>query len=330
MLPSPEQPIGGTRKLHVIAIAVIVCGFAALLLSDRFAGLSSQYLFAALAVQPINAASIALIALRTRIVSNGSVSWWPAVKATALTSTLLYVLPSRLSELIKPIYLAETCGIPLVRGMAIITVERFLDVVVVMAALLFSAFILSNSELHWTLVVLVGITAVGFAGCLLLYFRPDAIKRLLSFVPWPQVRVMAERLMTEVRTSIAPQPLSWAMLVSVLAWIASFLMVQMLFATAGSIPLTLASTLVVFLAGSLGLAVAVAPGGLGTFEAGIAMSLKLFGYETGEAISLALVLRVANLGFLPLLAAWAVARDGIGFAALIERGLKATRGKDLG
>ena len=57
------------------------------------------------------------------------------------------------------------------------------------------------------------------------------------------------------------------------------------------------------------------------------LALRYHGIDAGEAIALALLSRLANLGFVPLIAVWAAAADGIGVARLVEaaRNLRQTQ-----
>lgn len=282
-------------------------------------GLGRQQLASIIVVQPINALSLLLIALRLSLLSNGTVGIWPAFKGTTLAATLLYVLPSRLSELIKPVYFAHRCGITMAKGLALIAVERLLDVIVVTIAILLGALLIATPGLGKALYLWGGLTLAGSIAVMVLLRWPHLLTRVLALLPAGRVLAMIEQVMAEVRQSIASRRFIGALLAGLGAWVASYLMVHTVLVLAGSITLAPTATFLVFLAGTVGLAAAVAPGGLGTFEAGTVVALKLHGYSLTEALGLALLLRLANLGFLPLLAASTLAKDGLGLAGLVAR-----------
>lgn len=308
----------GRRKLLVRL--GFVCSVAALLavLSGTINGESfnPRMLLMVIVVQPLNAAALGLLGWRLSILSRGSVPVWSGVKATALAGSLLYVTPSRLSEFVKPIYLSVYCGVGLLQGVALVAVERLLDALVVTAILLAALTLLSTQTSPHTLYVWVGMSIFGMAACALLIRYPTLFNRMIAWLPGHRIRSAAARLLTEIRLTIAPHILPVAALISVVIWLVSFGMVYLLLLGA-SVPLNMAAVVWVFLAGTLGLTIGIAPGGLGTFEAGIVVALKYHGVSTAEAINFAVLIRVANMGIVPLIAIWAVAADKIGLAELV-------------
>lgn len=306
------------RKL--LARLGFVCGVAALLavLLGAINGESfnPRVLLMVIVVQPLNAAALGLLGWRLSVLSRGSVPVWSGVKATALAGSLLYVIPSRLSEFVKPVYLSAHCGIGLLQGVALVAVERLLDALVVTAILLAALTQLSTQASPHTLYVWIGMSIFGMAACALLIRYPTLFNCMIAWLPGHRLRSAAERLLTEIRLTIAPHILAAAALISVVIWLVSFGMVYLLLLGA-SVPLNMAAVAWVFLAGALGLTIGIAPGGLGTFETAIVVALKYHNVGTAEAINLALLIRLANLGIVPLIAIWAIAADKTGLAELV-------------
>jgi len=282
-------------------------------------GITAIGLTAALVVQPINFASLLFNGLRTRALSNGDVDWWSGIKGAALASSLLYVLPSRLSELAKPIYLAERCGINLVRGVALLAVERFIDICIVASALGLGLLLLATPEFETALATWGALTLVGAGGCIVLVRWPALLQRMLQFIPWRLLRELMTNFVTEVRSTLDFRRLPAAITWGTLTWISSFLMLHTILFMAGSQPISLSQSFLVFLAGTVGIAIAIAPGGLGTYEVGIVVALKLVGYATPEALALSLLIRAGNLGITPVIAVWTMLRDGVGMRRLMEK-----------
>lgn len=302
-------------QLPTALVAALVALVAVAMLGD----FTTQGVLAVAIVQPINLASLAFFALRTRGLADGQVTWWTGFKGVALTNTLLYVFPSRLAELVKPVYFSQVAQMPILRGTALVAVERLMDAVIVavglgLGVLLIAAPELESAFLFWGTLAFV---CVGVAIALLRWGH--LFEWVIRLIPWRLVQDMLTRLLHEVRATITPARLPAALVWSLLTWTCSFATVHTLLNLGGSIPLSLADSFLVFLAGTVGIAVAVAPGGLGTFEAGIVVTLNLLGYSVPEALALSLLIRAANLGVLPLLVAWTMATDGIGLAALAEK-----------
>lgn len=302
-------------RLAMFLIALI----AVIIIAGRFgAEQRITHLLAVLAVQPLNLLALIFAGLRLKALSDGTVPLWPAMKAISLSNTLLYLLPSRLSELIKPIYLSTKVNLSLLRGIAVIAVERFLDVAIVALLGLIGMFLLSH---HGTAVAVgwwVALAVAGAVGCLLVTWKPTLLRIVINLVPIARLRSGLTRLLDDLIATMSPSRLLLGLFYGCCAWACSFAMIYALFRVSASVPLDLSAAFLVFLAGTIGIAISVAPGGVGTFEAGMILALRYHGIDTGEAIALALLSRLANLGFIPLIAAWAAVADGIGIAKLIE------------
>ncbi len=297
----------------------LVAALLALVAVAAFGDFTAQGVLAVAIVQPINLASLAFFALRTRALADRQVTWWAAFKGVALTNTLLYVFPSRLAELVKPVYFSQVAGMPILRGTALVAVERLMDAVIVAAGLGLGVLLIAAPELESAFLFWGTLTFVCVGVAIVLLRWAHLCDWVIRLVPWQVVRDVLTRLLHEVRATITPDRLPAALIWSLLTWACSFATVHTLLNLAGSIPLSLTDSFLVFLAGTVGIAVAVAPGGLGTFEAGIVVTLNLLGYSVPEALALSLLIRAANLGVLPLLVAWTMATDGIGLAALAQK-----------
>lgn len=311
-----------------LRLAVLIGALAAVLALSGWLGverLGVAHLLAVLAVQPLNLLALICVGLRLTVLSGGAAPLWPAVKASALSGTLLYILPSRLSELVKPIYLSTQCNVTMLRGLAIVAVERSLDVLIVAVVGLAGAALFaragSSPAVWWWSVA----ATVAMAGGGLLLWKHSFFRALINLVPLARLRTTLIRLLDDLVASMSPSRLLLGLLAGIAAWACSFAMVYILLQMTASVPLSLQDALLVFLAGTIGIAVAVAPGGVGTFEAGMVLALKYHGIGTGEAIMLALLSRIANLGLVPFIAIWAAVMDGVGVGKLVEAARRASR-----
>jgi glycosyltransferase 2 family protein len=320
MQPDDIDKVRGWRmpalKLCLLASGLVV----AVILSSSSEGTAfdMRSLLPVLLVQPVNAAGLFLMGWRLSVLSRGQVTIWRGIKASALAGTLLYITPGRLSELIKPVYLSAHCGHGLLQGVALLAVERFLDILIVVAGGAAALLLLSGLASAATLWLWVLLSVVGLSGCLLLLRYPAVIVRIISFLPGETVRMATATLVEELRLVVAPRILGTALVISLAVWLMSFGLVYATLNLSASLPLDLTAVLLVFVAGTIGLAVSFAPGGLGTFEAGVVVALKYHGIDTLEALNLALMIRLANLGFVPLVGLWTASADRLGVAELVR------------
>jgi uncharacterized membrane protein YbhN (UPF0104 family) len=283
------------------------------------APLDGRFLLVTLALQPFNALGLWFVALRISLLCDPPVGVWPAAKAAALSGTLTFVLPGRLAELAKPVYLSERCGVPPSRALAVLAVERFLDIVIVAASLAVGSILLAHPALISSLSLWGSLALVGVAGAGVFLAWPQLVDRIVALMPFAALRRATGAFLAEVRGSMSGRRLILATALGIGAWLASFGLVYFAIEWFGSIPIGLSGTLLVFLAGVAGIAIAVAPAGIGTFEAAMVLALKLYGYGVGEALGLALLIRIGNAGFVPLIAAGVILREGTGLRWLTAR-----------
>ncbi len=302
--------------MGLLALALV----AVVMLSSVSQGEAFEFrnLMPVLLVQPLNMAALALIGWRLSVLSGGKVGVWRGIKASALSNTLLYVTPGRSSELIKPVYLAANSGLGLLQGLAVVAVERFLDILIVTLAGSAALVMMAGWTSTGALWLWGGVSALGLCGCAVLLRRPDLIGRVIAHLPGRKLRSAATTLADEMRSIVALRIMAVGMLIGLAAWLASFALVFATLRLSASVPLDPAAIFLVFLAGTIGLAVSVAPGGLGTFEAGVVFALTYHGVGTLEALNLALLMRLVNVGVMPLVALWAASADRLGLGELIQ------------
>lgn len=119
--------------LSIFIRLVIVLGviFAAVSIVDfnRFASYISKKIFLGMILcQPIILIGFVPTAFRLAIFSqNPSAPFFPSFRAICLSLGLNFLLPARLSELIKPVYLKDKAGIPLSNGLGAVFLERATD-----------------------------------------------------------------------------------------------------------------------------------------------------------------------------------------------------------
>jgi uncharacterized membrane protein YbhN (UPF0104 family) len=239
-----------------------------------------------------------------------------------LVTPLFLLLPSRLSELVKPLYLLSAAKLPLAKGLAVVAVERFLDVVCVAVLIAVAAILAvpgSAGTLRFSAIIFASVAAVGLCGIVVLLTIPGLINRILNWIPFDGLRRNAQALFLAARETVSPPRLGGALIVCVLAWASSYASFWTFLTIAGQHPLSWSAVLQVFVLSTIGLAVAVAPGGLGTFEAAVMIGLSAHGYALSEGAILAVAFRLANLVPPVVVVVVMVLRDEVNLATLIRR-----------
>jgi uncharacterized membrane protein YbhN (UPF0104 family) len=316
--PVSERSGVSLRQAVVTLVAVAVVAVV-LVKTGAATHLSLSMLLAGLAIQPLNAMSSLFAGSRIKALSGNAVTRPEAFKAVCLANALMFVLPSRLSDAVKPIFLADRCGLPVLKGLAVIMFERMIDVVIVAIGASFATALIASSGFTSVLPVWIGLALSVCVAAYIMLFRPGAILFILRHLPGETLRRHLVAIFTQVSDAVSPRTIPSAIGWGVLAWLVSWSMFYVFLTIASSVPPTLESSLVAFLAASIGLAAAVAPGGLGTFEAATVAALGLYGYPLPEALALAVGLHLAVLGYQLPLAIWIMGHDGFGLGRIMQK-----------
>ncbi|MEM1400832.1 MAG: lysylphosphatidylglycerol synthase transmembrane domain-containing protein [Pseudomonadota bacterium] len=249
------------------------------------------------------AASAALVSLLSngatiKILNGAPVRYREALSAGALVVALFPLLPSRLSEGLKPLYLSSASGQPFSHGLAALIGERFLDLIVVGCLALCSLALVAVADQSLLLVAVATfwlVTCVGGAGLIVVTKNVDRISALVQRLPVAFLRKLILLFCEGLQQKLKIASLLSALPFVVVTWMFSVLKIYLFVNIAGSIELSLSQILVVFVIATAGLAVAVTPGGIGTFEASFAALLALYGYDLDEGLFLAITFRLAIL-----------------------------------
>jgi uncharacterized membrane protein YbhN (UPF0104 family) len=264
------------------------------------------------ATLPISLLALCLGGVRLAGLLKGEVTIAQGFAANAFAVALFPVLPGRLSELAKPALFALEPGIPLARGLAAVAMERLLDAAFLLLLMIVAAigFLGGQSgQLASIAFLLAGLLLTGAITIGLLAARPRLALKLLQRLPGPWLRRQARLMLGVALANAGGRSLGMALGLSALLWATSYLIFLMLLAVAAPLPLTAAEILAVFIAGTLGLVVTVTPGGIGTFEGAVALSLMAYGCRPADALLLALLLRVVVvLPAVPVAVWWVLAR----------------------
>lgn len=307
--------------LVVIVLCIVLAIFDLQMLDDLWRW---NLLFAILCIQPFVWTATYFAALRFALLARTPpLPAWPVFKAVLLTNGLNTILPSRLGEFAKPVYLRNRCGIPMSEGMGSVFIERATDVLLLAAFALLGASLMvvrANTALF--------LVAVALIIAFLLFWKASwMIPLVVRIVPGQRVRAFVERAMTHVSRRLNDRAFYLSLVAALLLWITCWAYTSLFVAVAADRPIDLTTGLLVLVATTLGGAIPVFPAGLGTYEAAVVAVLKTRGYAFEEALMLALALHaaqaVANLAGTAAI----LVTEKIGVGSLINDVREFARGK---
>ncbi len=248
------------------------------------------------AAQLPSTAAVLFIAFRSRWLSNNSIPLPVAVKANGLALAGTLLIPARLSELGKPLYINAMTGFPIARGMVIVIEERIWDFAVLALlaalALLLAGNDIDNSALKLATLVLAGIATTGG---LALVVAPKLVMRL------PYLSRLQEK--HDVFKDWRLTGLAGAFMITVAAWAFSTATFWVAYAFSGLPTLSAAQVIVLFVATTLGWVISITPGGVGTYEGATVAVLVAFGVDWTAALAFSVAFRFCWLT-IPLAAAF--------------------------
>lgn len=224
-----------------------------------------------------------------------------ALKGSLLAQGVDLVVPWKLSEFFKILYLHEQAGCALPVAFAATALERLMDVTL-LALVSLAALTLVTVEADPTVYVVLAV-AVPLSLWLFMRFFPQ-LRALVAWLPWPRLREFALRLIDDSSTRVRDGTLARALVPGVLTWLAAIAatwvyLVNALPAGRGA-DVDFSLALAVFWASAVGNLVSVLPAGFGTFETATALALLPAGiaFQDGLLIGLGLHFTQIMLGAL--------------------------------
>ncbi len=246
--------------------------------------------------------SFCFLGLRLYLLTRGKSSLINCIRASFMGFFANCVLPVRMGEGVKGLYLLRSSPLTPAGVFSIIFWERFADLNLLMVLPLITVGILGIFQLYWILAVAVfGIWGVLFwikIRCP--SDRPD--RKQLPF-RW------AEKLAGYLSTGLDKSTLFLLLMVTLLVWGQYVLEMILILYWITGLHIPLSAALTVFVLGVLALSVPFSPGGLGAFDAVLIFSLGLYGIEASEAAAIDLLIRALqyiptlSIGFITLMIA---------------------------
>ena len=279
-----------------LLLASIVVVFSRIEVAER---LDRHLLFAILAAQLPLALSQLCLAQRFRMaIGLPAVSFKVCLWASLLGQAVDLIVPWRLSELVRVFYVREQAAVPFTSGFSAVLMERAADLVV-LGTLALTAASFAIVETSVATFVVPAATIVG--GLLILPAIAPWLERAIKYLPFGMVQELAQKLLGELlrrlrdRTLwriLAPTAATWS---SAIAGTWTLLAVAQLRIDGQALPITAGLVLALFVATSIGSAVAVLPAGFGTYEAAVVIVLAAYRVTFDDALAIAIALHLGNM-----------------------------------
>lgn len=276
-----------------------------------------EVLFETLAgIDPLRVALVTLftalgylaLAVRLHLLSHRRLPLRTGLAASLVCLGVNNLLPAKLGELAKALYLRQRGAMPFSEAAVIVGWERFFDLNVLVLMALAGAY----PYLHDTLLLPVALLLAagwGVAWGVIHFGAP--VRAAIARLPWPRLRAFLDEVHGHLDTRMVRGTLAGTALLSVLVWLlyaaGSWLVLAWIF----DLQLTAAQVLVVFVVAASGMALPSSPGALGVYEAAIVLALGWFDIPREPALAAALVMHAIQYLPTTLLALAILARSGL-------------------
>ena len=263
----------------------------------------------------------------------GNVGWRGSTLVALAGYMWIAVLPFRLGELARPLFLTQHAGIASRRALGTVAIERVVDGLVV-CGLFFGAIAIVGQPPGYERLfeVTVGVMA-AFAGALVLLLfmavRPHAGGRLVRYIfgrVAPRLAARLANLATGIAEGLAAlpsaRPLASFVALTLTYWLVNALGMWLLARGCG-LPLDLAETVAVLAVMNIALLVPGGPAQLGVFQTGVAIGLGLF--VSPEAVqhqgsTFTFYLYVCQLATIAMVGLWAQRKLALDWRVVLRMG----------
>ncbi len=195
-----------------------------------------------------------------------------------VSSALNMILPAKLGELSKALYLKKFYKYNYHKTLSIIFVERFFDVIMLFLLLCIWAYDYASGDVVKSALLLLSILII----MVIFFFNTTKTLQLLKKIPLQFLRIYLQKIYKVVH-KMFKSPLSLS-LYTVALWLTYFLGTYVFFTYAVDFHLDITALLGLFIFSTIALSLPLAPAGIGTYEAAVVFYLSTYGVSKEDAL----------------------------------------------
>lgn len=246
----------------------------------------------------------------------------------------LNVIPFRLGELVRPYLVREQRGVSFGESLAVVVVERILDVAALLCMILATSLLVplptrlevgEVDVLGLAQRVAGGVALVGTLGLLGVLVAGPRLFPLVRGLPLgARVLPPVERFHGAVAALVRrPAAGAQAVALTVGLWLLTILAVKLQLHATQGVPTSAGAALTTWTATLAGMSVLPTPGFFGGFEAACATALQLLGAEKSAAAPFAILLHLGQFVFTIVLGVAFLAVEGLSLREVVSRSREA-------
>ena len=183
-----------------------------------------ELLLGILVALPFAVLALGALSWRLKLLAGEQVGMRAAGEAICVAMIAFVILPSRLSEAAKPLYLHNFSGLPLSRALAVLVFERLLDLIC-LCALMFLAIAAGGTtaldHLGGVSEVIAALAIVGLVLLGVVLRFPDTLVKIVRWLPVKWLRTVLSSLIGATRETASIHRLGNALAVAAAVWLMS-------------------------------------------------------------------------------------------------------------
>jgi len=223
------------------------------------------------------------IMLSLRWMKMTALSFKISLETIIVSSALNMVLPARLGELSKALYLKRFYKYNYHKTVSVIFVERFFDVIVLFLLLcLWAYYFFINDTIRYSLVGM--IISIALVTALL---RHKKTLPLLKKIPFKRVRIYSQKIFSNINHLLTSP--WYIFLYTLFVWFSYFIGTLLFYKYAVHFGLNLQDIIELFVFSTIALALPLTPGGIGTYEGAVVLLLHHHGINKEDALVAAMI-----------------------------------------
>ena len=229
---------------------------------------------------------ISQLILSIRWMKMSSLSFVVSFETISISSALNMILPARLGEVSKALYLKKFYNYSYHKSISIIFIERFFDVIVLfllMCLWVYNYF--SNTVLKVSILTLATVIFV-----IILFFNSKKMLKLIKKIPLKYIRVYVQKIYKNIN-KLLKNPYS-ILAYTFILWFLYLLSCMLFFMYSVNFHLTLKDILELFIFSTIALSIPLTPAGIGTFESAVVLFLSHHGIDKTDALISATVYHI--------------------------------------
>ncbi len=240
-------------------------------------------------------------ALRWRFLTRMQCSLQASFESIIVGGFLNVILPAKLGEVSRLIYLRNVYRYPFNYGVGAMVIERGADLFMVACFLAAGAGIATGNSMLQMASVLFVVTMVGTIFAMKMG-KGKVVKFLLERIPFRLLRVYSQKIIRLILRDLGIDRTLRLLVYTFALRSVYFLTVAFFLNQVASFGLSWGELFIIYLVSSIAWSIPLAPGGTGTFHAGMVMAMGWYGVAKEEALAIAVVFHLL-LNLVPLILA---------------------------